>query len=100
MDLTVFADPLAPAQRKAWQEAQQIANLWSADARQWHGHPITMETGTWLGEDKAIIDIVLRYIFLSLDWPKVCDLPVFIFTIISKYSFFIIICSTAFTPDW
>lgn len=51
MDLTVFADPLAPAQRKAWQEAQQIANLWSADARQWHGHPITMETGTWLGED-------------------------------------------------
>lgn len=46
MDLTVFADPLAPAQRKAWQEAQQIANLWSADARLWHGHPITMETGT------------------------------------------------------
>lgn len=39
---------LAPAKRRIWQQAQQTENLWSADARQWHGHPITMETGSWL----------------------------------------------------
>lgn len=37
---------LAPVKRQAWQQAQQTANLWSDDARQWHGHPITMETGS------------------------------------------------------
>lgn len=42
-------DTLAPAKGRAWQQAWQTANLWRANARQWHGHPITMETGSWLG---------------------------------------------------
>lgn len=51
MDLTLFpaCDTLAPAKRQAWRQAQQTANLWSADARQWDGHVVTMETGSWLG---------------------------------------------------
>lgn len=40
---------LAPAKRHAWQQAPQTANLWSTDPRQWHGHPIAMETGSWRG---------------------------------------------------
>lgn len=96
MDLTVFAvRPIGTCTEKGL--AGSPANSKSLECWcqtvAWTPHHHGDRHLTRVGNNIYILRTTL-YI-LSLDWPNVCDLPVFIFRIISKYPFLFIICSTA-----